>query len=69
MTNRTIRFIHAQQPESAAPTSLRAVPNPRGNQTLAQPQPAVPRTSDGRFTPEFRPAPRAFRPARGETSR
>jgi len=46
--------IHA---EAAASKSLKTISNPRGNQTLPQPKPALPRSPDGRFTPEFRPSP------------
>jgi hypothetical protein len=38
------------------------IPNPRGNQTLPQPKPALPRSPDGRFAPEFRPHPRPIKP-------
>ena len=34
------------------------VPNPRGTQTVPQPEPTTPRSPDGRFAPEFRPNPR-----------
>jgi hypothetical protein len=37
--------------------TLKSVPNPRGNQTLPQPKPALPRSPNGRFAPEFRPHP------------
>jgi hypothetical protein len=33
------------------------IPNPRGTQTVPQPEPTVPRSPDGRFTPEFDPNP------------
>jgi hypothetical protein len=46
--------IHAESPTSK---NLKPVPNPRGNQTLPQPKPALPRSPDGRFTPEFCPHP------------
>jgi len=37
--------------------AVKPIPNPRGNQTLPQPKPAVPRSPNGRFAPEFRPNP------------
>ena len=36
---------------------LKSTPNPRGNQTQPAPKPAVPRSRNGRFTPEFHPNP------------
>jgi hypothetical protein len=42
--------------------TLNPVPNPRGNQTLPQPKPALPRSPNGRFAPEFRPHPPQTRP-------
>lgn len=37
--------------------TLKPVPNPRGTQTLTQPQPTLPRIPNGRFTNEFHPHP------------
>jgi hypothetical protein len=42
--------------------SLKPIPNPRGTQTVPQPQPTVARTPNGRFTPEFRPHPQQIKP-------
>jgi hypothetical protein len=42
--------------------SHKPIPNPRGTQTLPQPQPTLPRSPDGRFAPEFRPHPRETKP-------
>ena len=44
------------QTKAHTPT-VNPIPNPRGNQTLPQPKPAVPRSPNGRFAPEFRPNP------------
>jgi hypothetical protein len=38
-------------------SNLKPIPNPRGNQTQPAPKPTLPRTGNGRFTPEFRPNP------------
>jgi hypothetical protein len=38
------------------------IPNPRGNQTLPQPKPVLPRSPDGRFAREFNPHPRTTKP-------
>jgi hypothetical protein len=38
------------------------IPNPRGNQTLPQPKPALPRSPDGRFAREFNPHPGQTKP-------
>ena len=37
--------------------TLKIIPNPRGNKTQPVPKPAVPRSPNGRFTPEFSPTP------------
>jgi hypothetical protein len=42
--------------------SLKPIPNPRGNQTLPQPKPAIPRSLNGRFASEFHPHPPQTRP-------
>jgi hypothetical protein len=49
------------QAETQTP-SLKPIPNPRGTQTVPQPQPTLPRTPDGRFAPEFRPHPPQTKP-------
>ena len=49
------------QAETQAP-SLKPIPNPRGTQTVPQPQPTLSRTPDGRFAPEFRPHPPQTKP-------
>jgi hypothetical protein len=45
----------------AEPT-VKPIPNPRGNQALPGPKPDLPRSPDGRFTPEFRPYPPQTQP-------
>jgi hypothetical protein len=42
--------------------SHKPIPNPRGTQTLPQPQPTLPRSPNGRFAPEFHPHPREIKP-------
>jgi len=42
--------------------SLKSIPNPRGTQTVPQPQPTTPRTLDGRFAQEFHPHPPQTKP-------
>jgi hypothetical protein len=44
--------------------SIKPIPNPHGTQTVPQPQPNLPRTPDGRFTPEFNPNPQQTKPER-----
>lgn len=44
---------HTHRPASP----LKPTPNPCGNQTQPVPKPALPRTQNGRYTPEFRPNP------------
>jgi hypothetical protein len=60
------------QPEIAAnaparttgqlPPAAKPIPNPRGTQTVPQPTPALARSPDGRFAPEFRPHPHPNKP-------
>ena len=42
--------------------SHKPIPNPRGTQTVPQPTPALARSPDGRFAPEFRPHPHPNKP-------
>jgi hypothetical protein len=42
--------------------SIKPIPNPRGTQTVPQPQPTTPRTLDGRFAQEFHPHPPQTKP-------
>ncbi|MGA1982061.1 MAG: hypothetical protein ABSG84_06285 [Acidobacteriaceae bacterium] len=51
-----------QSPTAFPAGSLKPTCNPRGNQTLPQPKPALPRSPSGRFAPEFRPNPPQTRP-------
>ena len=51
-----------QSPNAVPANTLKPTSNPRGNQTLPQPKPAVPRAPNGRFAPEFHPHPRGHKP-------
>jgi len=58
--------MHGKQTETRSNPNQdarnKSIPNPRGNQTLPQPKPAVPRSPDGRFAREFNPRPRQTMP-------
>ena len=51
-----------QSPAAVPANPLKLTSNPRGNQTLPQPKPALSRSPNGRFVPEFRPHPPQTRP-------